>query len=263
MMRAVRSEAARLKSPAILLSGIGLMTFFGVVATTILFYTAASGTTSGPPNTQQVTAAMLEAPDGMFVGLQNFAAMLGIVTLVVWAMAVTSDYSSGLIRLLVQAEPSRLRLLAGKVIALTGFTCLATLVTTAIVVLLAPGIADLNGVSTGAWGDDLARTIVAGYLDLTLSVLLWGVVGLFVGMITRSTGIAIGIGIGYLLVFEGIVSLLLSDASRWLPGAAFSAIASGGSTDMSFAAALWVSAAYASVALAMTAVTFHRRDITA
>ena len=51
--------------------------------------------------------ATLEASDGMFAGLQNFVGMLGIVALAVWAMSVTSDYSSGLIRLLVQAEPSR------------------------------------------------------------------------------------------------------------------------------------------------------------
>ena len=51
--------------------------------------------------------AALEASDGMFAGLQNAAGMLGVVALAIWAIAVTSDYSSGLIRLLVQAEPSR------------------------------------------------------------------------------------------------------------------------------------------------------------
>ena len=56
-----------------------------------------------------------------------------------WAMAVTSDYSSGLIRLLVQAQPNRLLLLGGKIIALVAFTCLSMLVAT-VAVLVARGV---------------------------------------------------------------------------------------------------------------------------
>ncbi len=263
MTRAIRSELIRLRNPSTLLSGIGLMVFFGLLATTIVLVTATSGTTGGPPHANQVTVTMLEAGDGMFVGLQNFVSLLGIVALTVWAIAVTSDYSSGLIRLLVQAEPRRWRLLAGKVVALTGFTCLATLVTTVVVLAVSPAVAGLVGISTDAWSDDLLQTVVEGYVQLTLSVLLWGVVGLFVGMITRSTGIAIAVAIGYLLVFEGVLTMLLESAARWLPGAAFSAIASGGTADMTFGTALLVSAAYTLVALVVAALTFGRRDITA
>ncbi|HZL81156.1 MAG TPA: hypothetical protein VFC06_04345, partial [Demequina sp.] len=177
--------------------------------------------------------------------------------------SVTSDYSSGLIRLLVQAEPRRLRLFGGKVVALTAFTCLATLVATVVVLLVSPAIASLTGVSMHAWSVDLPHTVVEGYLQLTLSVLLWGFVGLFVGVATRSSGISIGIGIGYLLVFEGVVGMLLDNAAKWLPGATFTAIASGGTTDMAFATALLIGAAYAAVAIAASAITFRRRDITA
>ena len=263
MMPAIRSELIRLRNPSTLLSGIGLMALFGVMATTIVLITATSGTTEGPPHAARVTVAMLEAGDGMFAGLQNFVGMLGIVALTVWAIAVTSDYSSGLIRLLVQAEPRRWRLLAGKVVALTGFTCLATLVTTMVVLVVALPVAESVGIRTGAWTTDLLRTALEGYVQLTLSVLLWGVVGLFVGMVTRSTGIAIAIGIGYLLVFEGVLGLLLDSAAKWLPGSAFSAIASGGTADMTLGTAIVVSAAYAVVALVATALTFWRRDITA
>ena len=126
-----------------------------------------------------MTVAVLEASDGMFAGLQRAPACWGIVALAIWAVAVSSDYSSGLIRLLVQAEPSRLRLLFGKIVALTAFTCVATLVTAAVVLVVSPGIASLAGVSTDAWGTDLVRTVVENYLQLTLSALLWGVVGLF------------------------------------------------------------------------------------
>ena len=160
MIRAIRCELARLKNPSFILGGIGLMVVLGLMATTVIFMTAKAGSTPAPPGVKFVTVAMLEASDGMFAGLQNAASMLGIVALALWAISVTSDYANGLIRLLVQAEPSRLRLLGGKIVALTLFTCLATLVTTVVVVLVSPGIAGLAGVSTDAWGTDLPRTVV-------------------------------------------------------------------------------------------------------
>jgi ABC-2 type transport system permease protein len=261
MIRAIRSEFTRLVNPALILGGMGLMVFFGLLATTVLFYTVGSGSTA-LPNTGGVTLAVLEASDGMFAGMQNFVGMLGVITLVVWAMGATTDYSSGLVRLLVQAEPSRWRLLAGKVVALTAFTCVSTLVTVMIVMPLAPAIADMTGISTDAWSSGMLGTVVAGYLHLTLSVLLWGVLGLFVGMVTRSAGIAIAIGIGYLMLFEGLAGMLLESTAKWLPGEVFGVIASGGSPDMSYGTALIVGAGYAVAALAAS-VVMSRRDVTA
>lgn len=262
MIRVVRSELVRLKTPAFLLGGAGLMTLLGLLATAVLFFTTGGGG-SGPPGAQGISTAMLEASDGMFAGLQNFVSMVGIVALVIWAMSVTTDYSSGLIRLLVQAEPSLLRLLGGKVVALTLFTCASTLVVTLVVLAVAPPLAAATDVSTSTWDIGLTGTVLAGYVQFTLSVLLWGVVGLLVGILTRSTGIAVGIGIGYLLVFEMVAGMLLESSAKWLPGSVFTAIATGGSSDMSFTAAAALGAAYAGVAVVVSAVTYHRRDITA
>jgi len=264
MIRAIRCELARLKTPSFLLGGMGLIVFFSVLATAIVFLTVGSDA-GGPPGTQQITTQALEASEGMFAGVQNFVGMLGVVALAMWAMAVTSDYSSGLIRLLVQAQPNRLLLLGGKVVALSIFTCLSTLVATAAVLAVSPGVASLGGVSTDAWssGSSLLGTALGVYVQLTLCVLMWGVVGLLVGMLTRSAGISIGIGIGYLMIFEGLAGMLLDSAQKWLPGKAFGAIATGGSADMAFGTAALLAGAYAAGALLLTAATFRRRDITA
>jgi ABC-2 type transport system permease protein len=263
MIRAIRCELVRLKNPYYILGGIGLMAALGLIVTVIVFFTAKGGSTMGPPGGRTVSVATLQASDGMFAGLTNAASMWGIVALAIWAIFAASDYSSGLIRLLVQFEPSRLRLLGGKFVALVAFTCLATFITTALVLVVSPAIAGAAGISTSAWGDGLARAVVDGYLHLTLSALMWGVVGLFVGVVTRSTGIAIAVGVGYLLVFEMLFGMLLDSGAKWLPGSSFSAVASGGSADMAFGTALLVAVAYGVAALAIAAVTFHRRDITA
>jgi ABC-type transport system involved in multi-copper enzyme maturation permease subunit len=263
MLRVVRCELARLRAPSVLLLGTGLMALFAFLATIIVVYTASGGSGMAPPGADRVTLAMLEAPDGMFVAVENFVGMLGIVALSIWGMSAASDYSTGLIRLLVQAEPDRVRLLGGKVVALTVFTCLSTFIMTVGVAAVAPVLAEANGVDAQAWSQDTVVTILHAYGRITLSVLLWGVVGLFVGVITRSSGAAIAIGVGYLLAFEGLIGMVLDSGSVWLPGGAFSVIATGGSADMSFGAALLIAAAYAVSALAISAVVFRRRDITA
>jgi ABC-2 type transport system permease protein len=263
MMREFRSEWTRLRSRYYILGGIGLMAALGLIVTFIVFFTATGGSVMTPPGGQTVSVATLEAPDGMFAGLKLAANMWGIVALVVWAIFASSDYSNGLIRLLVQAQPNRLRLLGGKVTALVLFTCVATLVTMVVVLIASPAVAGATGISAEAWRTGMAHTILDGYLHLTLSALMWGFIGLFVGIMTRSTGISIAVGIGYLLVFEMLFGMLLKSGAKWLPGSSFSTVAAGGTADMSFATGLMVAFGYVVVALAIAAVTFRRRDITA
>jgi ABC-type transport system involved in multi-copper enzyme maturation permease subunit len=263
MIRAIRSEWTRLKSPYYILGGIGLMAALGLIVTIIVFFTATGGSAMTPPGGQTVSVSILEAPDGMFAGLRLAANMWGIVALVVWAITASSDYSNGLIRLLVQAEPSRLKLLGGKAIALTVFTCIATLVTMVVVLIASPAIAGATGISADAWRNGLVHAIGSGYLHLTLAALMWGFAGLFVGVMTRSTGISIAVGIGYLLVFEMLFGMLLHEGAKWLPGSSFSTVAAGGTSSMSFGTGLLVAAGYVAVTLVIAGSTFHRRDITA
>jgi len=263
MWREFRCEWTRLRSRNYLLGGIGLMAVLGFVATLIVFITATGGSVAAPPGGQAVSVATLEASDGMFAGIRLAANMWGIVALVVWAIFASSDYSNGLIRLLVQAQPKRLRLLGGKVTALVLYTCIATLATTVVVLLTSPAIASATGVSAEAWRTGIANTILDAYLHLTLSAVMWGFIGLFVGILTRSTGISIAIGIGYLLVFEMLFGMLLEGGAKWLPGSSFSTVAAGGTAEMSFTTGLMVAVGYVVVTLVITAVTFRRRDITA
>ena len=263
MVRAFRSEWTRLASRNYILGGMGLMAALGLIVTAIVFITATGGSVMTPPGGQTVAVATLEASDGMFAGLRLASNMWGIVALVVWAIFVSSDYGNGLIRLLVQGQPHRLRLLGGKVAALVVFTCIATLLTTAVTLVAAPAIGGATGVSMDAWQQGMAGTLASGYLHLTLAALMWGFIGLFVGMLTRSTGISIAVGIGYLLVFEMVFGMLLKSGAKWLPGQSFTTVASGGTADMGFVTALLVALGYVVVTFAIAAVTFHRRDITA
>src|SRR4051812_26191953 len=117
MVAATRSEFIRLWRPKLLTAWFGVMALFALMVNTVMFGTVGSGATlpPGAPGVRFPDAATLAGPDGLVAGLAAASSLFGVVTLSFWALAVATDYSTGLIRLLVAAEPRRWRLLAGKV----------------------------------------------------------------------------------------------------------------------------------------------------
>ncbi len=104
-----------------------------------------------------------------------------MVALAYRAIATASDYSTGLIRLLVQAEPHRLRLLAGKVLGLTAWTSLAATVAIVGTVALSPLVATATDLPTAGWASgpgNVAAMIAITWLNTFLALAIWGVIGL-------------------------------------------------------------------------------------
>jgi ABC-type transport system involved in multi-copper enzyme maturation permease subunit len=188
--------------------------------------------------------------------------MFGIVALSFWAIATASDYSTGLIRLLTAAQPRRWRLLIGKVGALVLWTAMAT--TVAVVVNLAAAVpsAKAAGISTAHWSDDVVGEVARAWVNSFSASLVWGVIGLVLALLTRSSAIAISVGAGWVLLIETIIKTASSDAGKWLPGTTLTALAQGGTDDLSFAGALALGGAYAAVGLIGALVIFVRRTIT-
>lgn len=262
MIRHIRSEHTRLRRRSFLLGWFGISALFVAMINTFVFTAAAGGTTvpSNAPVGSFPGLAELVLPDGYVGGLGAAGTMLGVVTLSFWAAATASDYSTGLIRLLVQAEPRRLRLLLGKIAALAGWTAAVTTVALATTLVVAPAAARGTGVETAAWAFD-AATISGAWLHLLLALLVWGTIGLVIGIIARSAVVAISAGVGYVLVVEGIVKLAASGASDWLPGSTLTALAQGGTATVAYGTAIALGAVHATIGLVAAATTFLRRDI--
>lgn len=167
---------------------------------------------------------------------------------------------SELLRLLVQAEPRRTRLLVGKVGALTAWTLLAAALATAVSVSASPLLARASDVATDAWSDPVAGTLQA-FVDLLASLLVWGVMGLVLAVLTRSAAVAVSAGVAYVLVVETLVGLVAEDTAQWLPGATLRSLAAGGDTLLDYPSALALGATYAAVRLAVAAVVLVKRDV--
>ena len=159
MIRIVRSELVRIWRPSFRYGGIGAMAGFGGMISIFIFTSAndtaqTTQTAQAGPGGGFASAAQISQPGGFLTALGTTSQISGLVLLPLWAIAAASDYDTGLIRVLVQAQPNRLKLLTGKMIALTGFTVLATAITTLVIVLVARPLARLEGIDTEPWKTD-------------------------------------------------------------------------------------------------------------
>ncbi len=266
-LAATRSEVTRLRRRSFTLGWLGVTAVLAFMITTFSFVAAGDGTQvpSAAPGGGFPSAAELAGGDGRMLALGAAATILGVVSLSFWAVSASSDYTTGLIRLLVQAQPRRMRLLVGKVAALAVWTALATTVATVAVLMAGPVIAEGTGVSTAAWDTDpsaIAGQVVGSWVNTFLALLVWGVIGLVIAVLSKSSAVAISVGLGYVLVIEGLLRAVAPDVADWLPGATLTALAKGGTPDIAYGVALGLAVLYAAVALALAVLVFRRRDIT-
>jgi ABC-2 type transport system permease protein len=264
MRHAFRSELIRIWRPAFLFGGIGVTSVFAAMISIFIFTAAKSTPIAGPAaiGPGAYTVAQIASPGGFLTALGTVSRLAGVVMLALWAMAVATDYSTGLIRIVVQAEPRRVPLLAGKILALALFTLMSATVTALVVVLLARPLARLEGIPVAAWKTDFAPHLLKGYFDFTVAVLVWGLIGLMIAVLTRSAALAIGIGVGFLLVAEGLITIVAPGASSYLPGGTLNTLAAGGNAQLSWGASLGLVVAYGAIAATVSLVTFRARDIT-
>jgi ABC-type transport system involved in multi-copper enzyme maturation permease subunit len=262
LINCIRSELVRVTRPRLLLLGMGLAAAFGIMITAVVFGTAEETLSSAGGLSQSfATMTQLEASGGFFGSFELLARLLGLVVLAVWAISVATDYDSGFIRMLVQAEPNRLRLFLGKITALGCFTLLVALVATIATVVTALPAAGGSDISTDQWSSGVVGHALSGYANLTIAALAWGSIGLLIATITKNSGVAIGVGVGWLLLIEPIIGLASKSAANYLPGGTIGALAAGGTDKVSYITALIITLLYAAVAMGVAAKFFLSRDI--
>ncbi|MGB8385100.1 MAG: hypothetical protein WCG47_28320 [Dermatophilaceae bacterium] len=263
MINVVRSEVTRLTRRGLVIGWLSLTAVFAVLINVVMFQVV-SGAPTPPANGPGVsfpTEAQLLSDHGIVAGLAAASSLFGVVTLAFWAIATATDYNTGLVRLLVAAHPIRWQLIIGKWFALAIFTAAATAVALAANLIAAPVAAQAADYSPTAWGTNLVPTLAAAAFNLFCALLVWGTIGLALASLTRSAGIAIGVGIGYVLLLESIIKAAAS-VGDWLPGTTITALANGGTPHLAYPGALALGLTYLGIALIAATVVFTRRDIT-
>jgi ABC-2 type transport system permease protein len=134
----------------------------------------------------------------------------GVLALILGVLSVGSDYGWGTLRTLLTQRPGRLQVLGAKLlalaIALVPFVLAVFVIgalTTSVIALREDAAADWPS----AWL--LLRGLGAGWLIL----MVWAALGVLLAVVSRGTALAIGIGVLYALVIEGLLSALASEIS--------------------------------------------------
>lgn len=255
---AIRAEVIRLNRPTFVGVGVALLVLFTLLSASVAFFAG-----SDLPFGQTFD---LEAADGVVAAVTGSLNIIGVVVLALWATATASDYTSGLVRLQVQAEPRRWRLLVSKIAALSALTVVGTVIVTATGIGLSYVFAGIADVSTAAWGADLLANAYGAWFDVTLAAIGYGIMGLAIATLSRSSTVAVSAGVGYLFIVEGMLANLFDLDTGYLPGGALSAVGEGGTVvhgvvQTTWTAGLLTAAAWLGVMLVASLVTVARRDV--
>jgi ABC-2 type transport system permease protein len=135
--------------------------------------------------------------------LAGFPFFGGVFALMLGVFAFGSDYGWGTLKTLFTQRPGRLRVFAAKLTAL-GLVLVPFVLTLfaagAVASYVIAQIEDAPVSWPSAWL--LVRAVGAGWLILAV----WAALGVLLGIVTRGTSLAIGVGILYALVVEGLLS---------------------------------------------------------
>jgi len=135
---------------------------------------------------------------------------------------------------------------------------IAAIVSVAISYILAPGAK----VNTDLWLTSAGyQAIFTTFVNVTVSVTAFGIVGMVLGLLLRSPISAISLGVLWLLIVENLLIAVKNSWQSWLPGAQLNAIASGGTLDLTYKHALTVGGIYVAVGATIASVLFVRRDV--
>ena len=226
MIGAFRSAWTMLSRPVLLWPGLGAVLLFSVTAITFTFTTAAApgGSRFTDPPT---TLVDLEATATLTQLVGRPVMITGTVILAIAILQITSQYSSGFVRIALVYQPRRALWLVGNWLALTAAAIIASLVGALTAITTAVICAAIWGVDTTAWGDQAAVTLAA-VGNLAVGMIAFAIAGSALAVWLRSPIAALATGLVYAL-FENLVNAAAPVGQGLLPVSAFSTVAVSGS----------------------------------
>ncbi len=261
MGRVVHGELLRLSRKRLVAGTAVAIAAFAAVAT-LAVYLSADDVVN--PGSREPSLAVLRAAGGGTEAFATGVSFVGFPVLVVLIAAFASEFSLGTFRALLLRQPSRMRLLAGKFVGMWLFAAAGLLVAEVVTFLMSLAIAPTQDVSTSAWFSlDSVGPALGDYGTALLAVTGWAVFGMAVGVLVRTTALALAVGIVWAGPVEHILQDSWSAASRTFPGLLLEATAVGGTPDVSLGRAVALLGVYAAIALAVTGWVVSRRDVTA
>ena len=273
----VRSEFTKIRSVrstywtlfALVVACIGIGALFSWGQTQRLNSLRAGHTLDGHPVPSALATQIAAQIHHSAVNISLFGLLFGqLVIIVLGALTVTSEYSSGMIRTSLTAMPRRLTIFSAKGVVFAIVALVVGEVTCFLAFFVGQAILSTQHVGTTLGAHDVLRTVIGGGLFLAVC----GMLSFGIGAMLRHTAAAIAAGIGVMFVLW-ILSQFLpgppsgwfgqTDLDKWIPFNAGSAIwqhQMNGLNPFSPWIGFAVFCCYAAAAIIGGLVVFLRRD---
>jgi ABC-2 type transport system permease protein len=219
-----------------------------------------------PPGFAQHIASQIHS---QAASISLFGLLIGqLIIIVLGALAITSEYSTGMIKTSLTAMPRRVTVFAAKGLVFGLVALVVGLVTSFLAFFTGQAILSSQHVSTTLGQPDVLRTVIGGGLFLAVC----GLLSYGLGAMLRHTAGAIAAGIGFMFVLW-ILSQFLpgppsgwfgqEDIDKWIPFNAGSSIWENQANGL-HPFSPWIGfalfGAYAAAAVIAGLVVFLRRD---
>lgn len=262
MIRVFFAEWRKLRRPSLFIGTMAAVVGASALVTSLLFLLIDSAQGNAREG-QVITRASLELPQGLSIGFSSSAGLLGLVALCIFASQTAQEYTHGTLRNLLVRQPRRLTLLLGKFLAMCLFAVISVILSAIVSITLAFVLSGRAKVVTTAWSTSDARIgVLHTFVNVLVSVIAYGTIGMILGLFLRSPISAISIGVAWLLVVENIIAATVKHSGKWMPGQLINTIAAGGDFNASYSHALLVLSGYLAVGVFVASVLFRRRDVT-
>lgn len=278
---AIRSEFTKIRSVrstywtliALIVTSVGIGALFSWGQTTRITQAKAGQTRFGQPippglRAQHVAHVMADVKSGA-VSTSLFGLLLGqLIIIVLGALVITSEYSTGMIRTSLTSMPRRGTVFAAKAVVFGLIALVVGLITSFLAFFTGQLILSSQQVNATLGGPNVLRQVIGGGLFLAVC----GLLSFGIGAILRHTAGAIASGIGLMFVLWILSQFLPSppsgwfgqaDIDKWIPFNAGSVIwntQGSGVNPFSPWVGFAVFCGYAAVALIIGLTLFRKRD---
>jgi ABC-2 type transport system permease protein len=195
-LRVLRSEWTKLRSlrSSIAVLAVAVVVTVGVGAVIAAIHVGhyASTSTGDRARFDPVAASL--------IGLSIAELAIGVLGV----LAVTGEYSTGMIRSSVTVVPRRLPLLWAKIAVVAAVSFTVMLVASLAAFLISQAVLDRQGLGVGLGAPGALRSVIGAPLAVTVI----GVIGLALGALLRNTAAGISSFVAVFFVFPPLMSLL-------------------------------------------------------
>lgn len=261
MFRVFAAEWVKLRRPTLLLGT--LLAVGGLVAmVTSVIYLLIDDPGGNGDRGQVISRELLALPSGFALTFSQSAGLLGLAALCVFAAQTAQEYTYGTLRNLLVRQPSRMKILGGKFLAMSLFALIVVVFSAIVGMGLSYALSGRARVTTDAWFTaDAIWDTFNSFLNVSFATIGYGIVGMVLGLLLRSPISAISIGVIWILIVESILIAVRRSLAEYMPGTQLSNIGQGGSLDLSYEYSMRYSLIFLAVISIVAAVLFKRRDV--